>query len=341
MQEWSKEQIYELITRADDAAWNGIKDQAFAVRRRVFGNRVFLRGLIELTNYCKNDCYYCGIRRSSRAVSRYRLEREEVIRCCAEGHRIGYRTFVLQGGEAPYFTDDRLCVLVREIKTQFPDSAVTLSMGERSRESYKRLREAGADRYLLRHETAGREHYHKLHPPEMSFSRRMECLRNLKELGFQTGAGFMVGSPGQTPENLAEDLWFLYRFRPQMVGIGPFLPAQNTPFASCPAGSAEQTVRMLALTRLLLPDVLLPVTTALATLGEENRFVGLRAGGNVIMPNLSPKEVRKKYMLYDHKACTGSEAAEYHAVLKAALEREGFVVDASRGDYAGPDAPEN
>lgn len=338
MQEWSKRQIYEFLTRADDAVWEKIKEQAFAVRRRVFGNRVFLRGLIELTNYCKNDCYYCGIRRSSQEVSRYRLGREEVLACCEEGHRIGYRTFVLQGGEDPHFTDERLCALVRSIKTRFPDSAVTLSMGERSRESYEKLRKAGADRYLLRHETACREHYHKLHPPEMSFSHRMECLAALKELGFQTGAGFMVGSPGQTPEHLTEDLWFIYRFRPQMVGIGPFIPARNTPFAAFPAGSAEQTVRMLALTRILLPNVLLPVTTALATLGQENRFIGLCAGGNVIMPNLSPKEVRKKYMLYDHKACTGSEAAEYHESLKMALEREGFTIDSSRGDYAGPDA---
>lgn len=306
---------------------------ASAQRKAVYGNTVYIRGLIEISNICKNDCLYCGIRRSNHNCQRYRLSPEEILECCDEGYTLGFRTFVLQGGEDGWFTDQRLCSLLRQIKGRHPDCAVTLSLGERSKESYQALFDAGADRYLLRHETADKAHYGKLHPAEMSFENRMACLRNLKDIGYQVGAGFMVGSPHQTAGSLAKDLKFIEEFRPQMVGIGPFIPQHDTPFGGETAGSVELTVYLLSILRLIHPSVLLPATTALGTMDPLGREKGILAGANVVMPNLSPASVRKKYALYDNKVSDGAESAQCVAELQARMARIGYQVVTDRGDY--------
>ena len=313
------------------------KDKLFALAQQTaqqsFGRNIFVRGLIEFTNYCKNDCYYCGIRRSNKNAARYRLTRNEILECCRAGYALGFRTFVLQGGEDYTYSDDDIAAIVRAIKQQHPDCAVTLSIGERSRETYKLWKEAGADRYLLRHETADFNHYAMLHPAELSAEHRQNCLYTLKELGYQAGAGFMVGSPYQTAENLADDLMFLQKLRPQMIGIGPFIPHHDTPFKDEPAGSVELTLVLLAILRLLFPHVLLPATTALGTLCPGGRVLGIKAGANVIMPNLSPQNVRGKYLLYDNKLHSGAEAAEALELLKQEVAGIGYKIVAARGDY--------
>lgn len=311
---------------------------SLAVKRRMeyYGKDVYVRGLIEFTNYCKNDCYYCGIRRSNRSVERYRLTKDDIMSCCEQGHELGFRTFVLQGGEDPYYTDDKICDLVSSIKNKYPDCAVTLSIGEKEHESYKAYFDAGADRYLLRHETADSGHYARLHPTEMSFDHRIKCLYDLKEIGYQVGCGFMVGSPYQTAENLADDLLFIKELQPQMVGIGPFISQHDTPFAQMNSGTMEQTLFMLGLIRLTLPPVLLPSTTALGTIHPLGREKGILAGANVVMPNLSPVSVRKKYLLYDNKICTGDEAAECKNCLQMRMRSIGYDVVVSRGDSKQP-----
>lgn len=313
------------------------QEQLFALAQTTaqqsFGKNIFVRGLIEFTNYCKNDCYYCGIRRSNQNAARYRLTRDEILECCHAGYALGFRTFVLQGGEDYTYSDDDIAAIVRAIKTNHPDCAVTLSIGERSRATYKLWKDAGADRYLLRHETADFSHYAKLHPAELSAANRQSCLYTLKELGYQAGAGFMVGSPYQTAENLADDLMFLQKLRPQMIGIGPFIPHHDTPFKDKPAGSVEQTLVMLAVLRLLFPHVLLPATTALGTLCPGGRVLGIKAGANVIMPNLSPQNVRGKYLLYDNKLHSGAEAAEALNLLKQEVASIGYSIVTARGDY--------
>ena len=301
--------------------------------QKSFGRQIFVRGLIEFTNYCKNDCYYCGIRRSNKNAARYRLTQEEILECCQAGYGLGFRTFVLQGGEDYFYSDDNIAAIVRAIKAQHPDCAVTLSIGERSRETYALWKQAGADRYLLRHETADCAHYAKLHPAELSVQNRQNCLYTLKELSYQAGAGFMVGSPYQTPENLADDLMFLQKLRPQMIGIGPFIPHHDTPFKDEPAGSVELTLVLLAVLRLLFPHVLLPATTALGTLAPGGRLLGIKAGANVIMPNLSPQNVRGKYLLYDNKLHTGAEAAEALNELQREVAYIGYRIVSARGDY--------
>ena len=309
--------------------------QARDVREQVYGKSIYIRGLIEFTNYCKNDCLYCGIRRSNTNACRYRLDMDEILECCEKGYELGFRTFVLQGGEDAYFTDNQLEQTVKAIRGQYPDCAITLSVGERSYESYKRLFDAGADRYLLRHETYNTEHYAKLHPAELSAKSRQQCLKNLKEIGYQVGCGFMVGSPYQTAEHLAEDMMFLAELMPHMVGIGPFIPHKDTPFANEPSGTLELTLYMLGLTRLLLPEVLLPATTALGTIASNGRELGIMAGANVVMPNLSPSMVREKYLLYNDKAYTGLEAAECVQELQGRMQRIGYEVVVSRGDWLG------
>ena len=301
-------------------------------QKETFGNEVYTRGLIEISNYCKNDCIYCGIRRSNQNAERYRLSEEEILSCCESGYALGFRTFVLQGGEDGYYTDDLLEDLLHKIKAAYPDCAITLSLGERSRESYERLYTAGADRYLLRHETANEAHYGKLHPAEMSLKNRKQCLYTLKEIGYQVGCGIMVGSPYQTIDNLVEDLAFMKTFNPHMVGIGPFIPQKDTPFGEMEPGSLEMTLFLLAIIRLMLPKVLLPATTALGTIHSRGRELGILAGGNVVMPNLSPVKVRKKYALYDNKICTGEAAADCRGCLGKRMESIGYKLVVSRGD---------
>ena len=322
----------ELIDSRDDEAAALLSERAVAVRKAIYGDAVFTRGLIEISNICKNDCLYCGIRRSNGNVKRYRLTPREILDCAAEGYVLGFRTFVLQGGEDLWFTDDRLGGIVSELKRRFPDCAVTLSMGERSRESYQRLFDAGADRYLLRHETADPAHYARLHPPEMSFENRVRCLMDLREIGWQVGCGFMVGSPFQTAKELARDLKFIEGFKPDMCGIGPFVPHHETPFAGQPAGTVELTLLLLSIIRLIHPPVLLPATTALGTIHPKGRELGILAGANVVMPNLSPVDVRRQYELYDNKICTGEESAQCRHCLERRMEGIGYRLVVDRGD---------
>lgn len=329
----SKETLKYVLTtdNKDEEAY--LFAAAREVADQVYGKEVFLRGLIEFTNYCKNDCYYCGIRCGNQKANRYRLKEEEILSCCDMGEKLGFRTFVLQGGEDPYFTDEKICQIVREIKKNHPDCAVTLSIGEKSKESYRAYFEAGTDRYLLRHETADETHYNSLHPEAMSPAHRKQCLFDLKEIGYQVGCGIMVGSPNQTIDTLYEDILFMQKLQPHMIGIGPFIPHADTPFAKEKEGSVERTLRLLSILRLLFPRVLLPATTALGTLDPLGRENGILAGANVLMPNLSPKEVRDKYLLYDGKICTGDEAAECRDCLKRRLEKIGYRISDSRGDY--------
>jgi biotin synthase len=326
---------YLALIRNYDSISEYAAQRASAIRDKHYGNRIFIRGLIEFTNYCRNDCYYCGIRAGNRCADRYRLSPEEIMSCADAGYELGFRTFVMQGGEDPWFTDSILVDIIRKLKDKYPDCAVTLSIGERSYESFRLLKEAGADRYLLRHETVNPEHYLKLHPGTMSHRHRLQCLNWLKELGFQTGAGFMVGSPGQTYEDLADEMLFLKKLDPQMVGIGPFIPHKNTPFCDERPGSAEMTTLLLSLIRLMLPKVLLPATTALGTIDPLGREKGILAGANVLMPNLSPVGVRDKYLLYDNKICTGDEAAQCIECLKKRIEKTGCRIVTERGDHAG------
>ena len=299
---------------------------------KYYGRGVYTRGLIEFTNYCKNNCHYCGIQRGNQEVERYRLSKEEILSCCEEGYRLGFRTFVLQGGEDPYFTDEKIVEIVQTIKKAFPDCAVTLSIGEKSRASYEKYFLAGADRYLLRHETADKEHYQYLHPKELSWEHRMRCLQDLKDIGFQVGCGFMVGSPHQTAKTLAKDLYFIQEFQPDMCGIGPFIPQHATVFAKETAGTLHDTLFLLSLLRLIHPNMLIPATTALGTIDKRGRELGILSGANVLMPNLSPTAVRKKYLLYDNKICTGDESAQCRACLSRRMESIGAHLLVDRGD---------
>ena len=329
----SAEEFHRLLANRSQEDEEYARNLANQVRQQVYGNKIYVRGLIEFTNYCKNDCFYCGIRRSNREAQRYRLTEEDIMTCCAEGYELGFRTFVLQGGEDPFFNDEKIVHLIQEIKKKYPDCALTLSIGEKSEESYRAFHEAGADRYLLRHETADPWHYRRLHPYEMSCEHRKNCLRTLKKLGFQTGAGFMVGSPLQTIDDLVEDFLFLKDLDPEMVGIGPFIPHKDTPFAEERKGRLEDTLFYLALLRLMLPHVLLPATTALGTIHPKGREMGVLSGANVVMPNLSPVSVRKKYMLYDGKICTGDESAQCRSCLSGRMQQIGCEIVTDRGDY--------
>lgn len=306
--------------------------KASAVRDSIYGRDVFVRGLIEFSNICKNDCLYCGIRKSNPHFERYRLTESQILSCCEQGYDLGFRTFVLQSGEDGYYTDEKLCSIVRSIKTEYPDCAITLSIGERSHDSYQQLFDAGAERYLLRHETADKQHYEKLHPSFMSFDNRMRCVQDLRDIGYDVGIGMMIGSPYQTPRCLAEDFKFIETFQPEMCGIGPFIPAHNTPFQDFPAGTLEETCYYLSIIRLIVPDVLLPATTALGTISPLGREKGIQCGANVIMPNLSPVGVRKKYMLYDNKICTGEESAQCRTCLDLRMDKIGYTIVSDRGD---------
>ena len=300
---------------------------------KIFGKYIFMRGLVEFTNYCKNDCIYCGIRKSNKNVERYRLNKKEILECCKVGYDIGFRTFVLQGGEDNFFNIERMSNIVRAIKKEFPDCALTLSIGEKDEKYYKELKNNGANRFLLRHETSENEHYSKLHPKYMSLDNRKECLRILKRLGFQTGTGIMVGSPFQKLENIASDLIFMQEIKPEMIGIGPFLPHKDTPFANEKIGEMELTLILISILRLIFPLSLIPATTALGTIKEGGRELGILHGANVVMPNLSPMNVRKKYLLYNNKISTGTESAEGVELLKKSIDKIGYILTGARGDY--------
>lgn len=317
----------ELKILIESDEFNEPLAEAADIRRREnYGDKVYIRGLIEFTNYCRNNCYYCGIRRDNKKAERYRLTKDEILLCCDEGYRLGFRTFVMQGGEDPYYTDKMICDIVSKIKSHYPDCAVTLSIGEKPRESYQAFFDAGADRYLLRHETADPEHYGKLHPEAMSLENRKRCLFDLKEIGYQVGSGFMVGSPYQTTENLISDLRFLQKLQPDMIGIGPYITHADTPFAEFKSGDVMLTLRLVSILRLMFPYALIPSTTALGTIHPQGRELGLKAGANVVMPNLSPVSVRKLYSLYENKICTGEEAAQCRGCLERRVESAGYKI---------------
>ena len=327
----SREELLYLLNNIDEESKQFLIEMAYKTRLKYFGNTEYVRGLIEISSFWKKDCLYCGLRRSNKNAERYRLDKEDILECARRGNELGYKTIVLQGGEDAFYTDEKMVDIIQAIKAEFPDNALTLSIGERSYESYKKLYEAGADRFLLRHESATKSLYESIHNTE-SFEERRRCLRDLKEIGFQAGAGFMVELPNQTNENLVDDLRYVKDLEPAMCGIGPFIPHKDTPLRDCEAGTTEKTVILLAITRLLLPKVLLPATTALASINTNGRNEGLRAGANVIMPNLSPMSVRKKYSLYNNKAFILDEDAEYRESIEAKLKEAGFELVVSRGD---------
>ncbi|MGN0523897.1 MAG: [FeFe] hydrogenase H-cluster radical SAM maturase HydE [Eubacterium sp.] len=327
----TEEYLYLIANRDEESALL-LQEYAVKKRKEIYGNSVFVRGLIEISNICKNDCYYCGIRCSNKNADRYRLSPQEILDCADAGYDLGFRTFVLQGGEDAYYTDELLEDIIVKLKKKYDDIAITLSLGERTFDSYKRLYDAGADRYLLRHETADEKHYKMLHPKNMSFDNRMNCLNNLKQIGYQVGCGFMVGSPYQTPKELAEDLKFIEEFQPDMCGIGPFIPHRDTMFKDEPAGTVELTCYMLSIIRLIKPNILLPSTTALGTISPFGRERGIQAGANVVMPNLSPVSVRKKYELYDNKICTGEESAQCKSCLSSRMKNIGYEIVVDKGD---------
>ena len=310
-----------------------LKEKAREKADKIFGKYIFMRGLIEFTNYCKNDCIYCGIRKSNKNAERYRLNKKEILECCKIGYDIGFRTFVLQGGEDNFFNIERMTNIVKAIKKEFPDCALTLSIGEKEEEYYKELKNNGANRFLLRHETSENEHYSKLHPAYMSLENRKECLRYLKNLGFQTGTGMMIGSPFQKLENIAGDLIFIQEIKPEMIGIGPFLPHKDTPFANEKIGELELTLILISVLRLIFPLSLIPATTALGTIKEGGRELGILHGANVVMPNLSPMNVRKKYLLYNNKISTGTESAEGVELLRESIDKIGYILTGARGDF--------
>jgi biotin synthase len=329
----SKEELMTLISCADEKVSDYLSNKARAVAFEHFGNRIFVRGLIEFTNFCRNNCYYCGIRKGNLSSDRYRLSKEDILACCEKGYELGFRTFVLQGGEDPWYTDDKLVDIISSIRKSYPDCAITLSIGEKTYEQYLEYYNAGANRFLLRHETANNEHYSKIHPPELSSENRKRCLYDLKKIGYQLGTGFMVGSPYQTIDNIVDDLLFIKELEPQMVGIGPFIPHKDTPFAQHPSGTLNMTLTLISVLRLILPNALIPSTTALGTIDPKGREKGILAGANVVMPNLSPVSVRKKYSLYDNKICTGEEAAECRSCLQKRIESIGYEIVVDRGDF--------
>ncbi len=328
-----KDELAVLLNNYDSEALEYLHEKARAVSRKYFGNKIYPRGLIEFTNYCKNDCYYCGIRRSNKNAERYRLTFDEIMSCCENGYSLGFRTFVLQGGEDLSYSDDDIVKIVSSIKKLYADCAVTLSIGEKSYDSYLRYFNSGADRYLLRHETSDEKHYSKLHPKELTVSNRKRCLSDLKKIGYQVGTGIMVGSPYQTTENIIEDLFFMKELNPHMIGIGPYIPHHDTPFSEEKAGSLELTLLLIGILRLMFPNALIPSTTSLGTIDPNGREKGILAGANVVMPNLSPVSVRKKYLLYDNKICTGEEAAECKSCLDSRIKKIGYQLVVDRGDY--------
>lgn len=331
----SDSEFVDLLTNFTDEDREYAAIKARSLTDLIYGKEIYMRGLVEISNYCKNDCLYCGIRKSNKNAKRYRLNKEDILACCKEGYRLGFRTFVLQGGEDPYFSDDILADIISTIRMNYTDCAITLSLGERSYESYLKLYEAGANRYLLRHETANKDHYQKLHPDEMNLSDRIECLNNLKKIGYQVGCGLMVGSPYQTINNLVEDLRFINKFSPHMVGIGPFIPHKDTPFNNFKQGDLAMTLFLLSIIRIMNPKVLLPSTTALGTIAPNGRELGIVAGANVIMPNISPLNARKKYLLYDNKICTNEEAEQCRGCISNRINSIGYELVEKRGDYQG------
>lgn len=333
MHELGPDEYRALLTMCDPQAVDYLMHQAREVAQEQFGKGIFVRGLVELTNVCRNDCLYCGIRRSNMSLSRYTLTREQVLESCRQGYKIGFRTFVLQGGEWGDERSQWIADIIRDIRLGWPDCAITLSLGEHTKDTYALWRKAGADRYLLRHETHNERLYSLLHPKGMTISHRLQCLDWLKELGYQVGAGIMVGSPFQSLGSIVEDIQYLVRFKPHMIGIGPFIPQRDTPFARFPAGSVDMTARLYAILRLALPQALIPSTTAMATLSPDGRLRGILAGANVVMPNLSPTDTRKLYALYDNKAALGAESAQGVKLLADELATIGYHIDWSRGDF--------
>ena len=328
-----RQEYLELLQCNDVDTMDYLRSQAQSATLERFGRDVYVRGLIEITNECRNNCLYCGIRQANKMVARYSLSQATILDCCQQGYELGFRTFVLQGGENPQMTDEWVEDTVARIHSRYPDCAITLSLGERSLQAYKAFFKAGASRYLLRHETITDSHYRRLHPTDMSLQNRIQCLHDLKEIGYQTGTGIMVGSTYKNLEKIADDLKFIEEFKPQMIGIGPFIPHAQTPFAGASAGSVELTLKLISIFRLMSPSALIPSTTALASLSADGRCQGILAGANVVMPNLSPPTFRGQYSLYNNKAAFGSESAEGLRLLQEELNTINYNISTERGDY--------
>ena len=327
----TEEEYLFLIKNRNEEIAGYLQKKADETRKSVYGNKIFIRGLIEISNICKNDCYYCGIRSSNKNCERYKLSETDILSCCENGYKLGFRTFVLQGGEG-VFSADIISDIVKKIKEKYPECAVTLSLGEYQKSDYEKMKNAGADRYLLRHETICKKHYEKLHPQNMSYENRLRCLKDLKDIGFQVGSGFLVGSPYQSDEIIAKEFKFIEEFSPEMCGIGPFIPQKDTPFKNKKSGTAEETAYYLSIIRLIKPNILLPATTALGTIKNGGRELGILSGANVLMPNLSPEMTRKKYTLYDNKLSTGVESAEQIENLKEQIKNIGYEIVIDKGD---------
>jgi len=328
-----EEDFETLLATMDPDDEQFLYQNAREVREQIYGKEVYLRGIIEFSSFCRNDCYYCGIRKSNRKARRYHLTKEQILSCVEDGYRLDFRTFVLQSGEDLSYSEQDICDIVSSIRSRHPDCAVTLSIGEKTKEEYQAYFDVGAQRYLLREETADPAHYARLHPAELSLAHRLQCLWDLREIGYQVGCGIMVGSPYQTWQNVITDLLFMRDLQPQMIGIGPFIHHSDTPFRFEKDGTLEDTLHLLGVLRLMFPSSLLPATTALGTIHPHGREMGILAGANVVMPNLSPREVRTGYMLYDGKICTGDEAAECRACMARRIASTGYHVVVSRGDH--------
>lgn len=314
----------ELIALLEDENCNqNLFEAADSVRKNFVGDEIHLRGLIEFSNICKNNCCYCGLRRDNRKISRYRLENAEILELAAHGAAMGLKTIVLQSGEDAYYGCERLCEIIRGIKRL--NVALTLSIGEKSLEDYQAYHAAGADRFLLRIETTDRTLYER-HDPEMSWEARRQCLTDLRRAGLEVGSGCLVGLPGQTVASLADDILFFKEIEADMIGIGPFIPHPDTPLGDASGGRLETALKVMALTRLLLPDINIPATTAMETLAQDGQIRALKAGANVIMPNITLTDYRRYYELYPGKSATGYTPDESLKKVVAKIESIGRKV---------------
>jgi biotin synthase len=327
MTNFNKTDIIKWL-KADDAA--ELFAMADDIRKRYFKDEVHIRGIIEFSNYCMKNCFYCGLRRDNKTIERYRISEDEIIDTALKAGELGYKTILLQSGEDGGYTIEGLCAIIKRIRSNL-DCAITLSLGEKSFDEYRSLRDAGADRYLLRFETSDRGLFNKL-KPDSSYENRLDCIKNLKKLGFQVGSGFMVGLPGQTYEILADDILLLRELDLDMIGIGPFLSHHNTPLGNSASGTLDLTLRALAIIRILMPDVHIPATTAMGTVEKGGREKALQCGANVIMPNVTPIKYRKYYEIYPNKICIDDAPSDCRACIEGMLKSLGRAAATNKGD---------
>lgn len=326
MQNFSKDEIIEILKDESKNDW--LFSLADKIRHDNVGDGVHLRGLIEFSNICKRSCKYCGLRAADKFIDRYRISSDEIVSYAEHAVKTGYKTIVLQSGEDEYFTTDRICEIISRIKKL--GAALTLSIGERSFEDYKAFKESGADRYLIRIETTDRNLYKKMHP-HMDFDNRLRCLKDLKTLGYEVGTGCLVGLPEQSIDSLADDILFFKEIDADMVGIGPFIPHPHTPLKDASNGSFILALKVMALTRILLPDINIPATTAMETLNPNGRIIALKSGANVVMPNVTTTEYRAKYEIYPNKICINENPDKCRECISAKIKSIGRTVSTSYG----------